>query len=322
MAKCRMDFINGATDVYVRPWGDVFREEFDFGGSGKIDLSVPKRAIFGNIAGPLRQSDIKRKIDFQISQVISDAGNRLSRRRAKSQMLRRGSYSPHVLSALETIRSNQRKLALHAPDVIPAIDAIFDLAMENITEDQANSIFVELLCDPAKLCAASIYAEMDDVFGFRDLLWGESEKLKKHLQGLVGAISNLCENSGAEVFRKIRHEISEKMNNESYISELGTILAGRQVDPKDLTRMPALKYFIKQLILIFDQKISTFANPLSPSFRKAVKIDRGDFADLTHAVYAPYVDVFCCDSATSARLKQVGYEGTICVTEADILDAI
>jgi hypothetical protein len=42
-------------------------------------------------------------------------------------------------------------------------------------------------------------------------------------------------------------------------------------------------------------------------FANEIKFERGVFADLTHLVYSPYVDIFGCDNEMRDMIRKAGH---------------
>ena len=184
---------------------------------------------------------------------------------------------------------------------------------------EVNETFRQILTDPVGLCSVSMYAEIDDVFNFKSMLWGQSNDLQVRIQNIVVRMIEILQNFGLESFREMKRAFLEKFYSfETACDVIGRIIE-RKITPDQLEAMPASKLFFRQIVLLTEQKIDAHANPKLPSFGNDIQLKRGDFTDLTHTCYASYVDVFCCDKATKARMERLEFIGRICTSEADIL---
>ena len=304
------------------PWHALLKAEFENLKGKNIDLFVDRKNIIGDLVGPFKMGDIVRRFKDSLNSQIATIGNRPMRRKLRSHLVRRGKISPALFDMLESIRQEQVEKAKSYPAVVPVLNAIFDVAVGKRTEDAANNALLELLSDPEGMCSASLYSEVDDVFGFREILWEQSDQLRGRIQPIVDSILQNTGAFGEEFFKEVKKGIASQLKEIRFLAEIASILIDEQVGERDVLDLPGTSLFVRQIMLIARNKIETYGNPKSPDFGRPVKIDRGDFADLTHTIYAPYVDLFCCDNATKARLRHLGYTQAICVTESDIMREI
>ena len=84
-------------------------------------------------------------------------------------------------------------------------------------------------------------------------------------------------------------------------------LTGAQVSSQEIDRMPGTRLFVDVFWQYVFEKMDRFANSRSVDFAKDVVLKRGDFADLTHILYCPYVDIFGCDREMKARMRRAGW---------------
>jgi hypothetical protein len=85
-------------------------------------------------------------------------------------------------------------------------------------------------------------------------------------------------------------------------------LVGKPVSHEKLKKMRGTKLYLDSLWQYLLEKLDRHANSASSEFLKEIKFKRGDFADLNHLFYAPYVSVFGCDRATKNTVRATGYD--------------
>jgi hypothetical protein len=115
-----------------------------------------------------------------------------------------------------------------------------------------------------------------------------------------------------------RDAVLEKLLSTEFQMKVASRLSG---SPKpDLLRMPGTRLFLTCLATYVANKVESYANMDSPAIGKP-KFGRGDYADLTHLVYQPYVDIFCCDRRTKELLRKAKADiSNVCVSDNELIE--
>jgi hypothetical protein len=157
------------------------------------------------------------------------------------------------------------------------------------------------------LAGLAAHADMESLREFAKFFWQQTEDLSKPISNLIEKLIAAQLSMGSFDYRSLRASIEKAMQRDEHRYAIVSRLASVEVSSQEIDRMPGTRLFVDVFWQYVLEKMDRFANLKSNDFAKAVAFKRSDFADLTHVLYCPYVDIFGCDGEMKTRIRRAGW---------------
>lgn len=242
----------------------------------------------------------------------------------------RGKFRPEKIRILiETHRTQLVKNLEHSlPELLPIFGAggLYDAAFGKVDQEKFNELMVECFLHPVVIAKASFTEDLEvDVRIISNFFWDECEKLAKSINVFLLKIIEMRSRFDLSQF-EIEKLFDEYFDDAQNRTTLFRVFSEKfnEFSMRD-NHSSGTNNFANLMLLLLRKKLQAHTDPNKASeFARVAKLDRGDFGDLTHTVYQPYVDIFSCDRKTKNLLLESSClkPDNICTSEAEIRERI
>lgn len=150
-----------------------------------------------------------------------------------------------------------------------------------------------------------------------DHLWSQNMKIYNFIDTLKDEVIFFME-SNSLYFRSIHKLIDDENLNRSLVVISYEKFFGKRKMISDIQEMPSFYLFSSLIIKFVFERIKTAVRNSG-----RIRYRSSDYADILHASYAPYIDIFCCDKRTKALISQIYPKlNNILVQDEEILRGI
>ena len=250
---------------------------------------------------------IRRQLKELLAEQIPDQN---VRRSLQAKLIKNGKLRPEILARLRERKADTRAIVEgEMSDFLPLLDegGIYDFLQGKASETEFSNAFRRTLTNPAALGRLSSHADMQSLHEFAKFFWQQTEELGQLLSKQVENSIGIQLRVGSFDYPKLRAAMKRYVRSSEARYSIVYKLTGGQVTHQQIERMPGTRLFVDAFWEYFFEKMDRYANLNSGDFAKAVKFKRSDFADFTHLLYFPYVDIFGCDLEMRARIQRAGW---------------
>lgn len=249
--------------------------------------------------------DLTFKIKFlDLLQNISDPNEKRKMRAKfiKHGKLRKENFFPLLLQQTEQMAASAEK---KLPELVPLFSSggMIDYITKKVDRHQFSKNMRIALLHPVVLANLAFNKDFD-IRSISEFFWTQNENLANKIQPMLEkamAINCLLRPNQSDF-----HEFAKsEMLNEEYFNHISQQIFGDGRD-KPLRLMPGTRNFLGCLIKLTLVRIkSAEIKSLNDTLNAKIKIKSGDFGDLSHSFYQPYVDVFCCDRGMEQIIRSI-----------------
>jgi len=130
-------------------------------------------------------------------------------------------------------------------------------------------------------------------------LWNQNKKIYNFIDTLKDAVILFMESKSLD-FRSMHKLIDDEKLNQSLVMISYEKFFGKTKPINDIQDMQSFYLFSSLIIKFIFEKIKNAVR-----FSGRVRYRSSDYADILHASYAPYVDIFCCDKRTKSLINKI-----------------
>jgi hypothetical protein len=319
-AIARLELMTGGQAKSLIGWGGLVALEKEGRRLKLSDLVVPPELMLPSKLKFDRSEmtkTIRDKIKKRLNETILDPN---LRRSAQARFFKHGKIRPELLKSLSESEAEDS-------NDIPELRALlregglYDLLRGKVSESHFNKKFHQTVATPTSLGRLSARPDME-LSEFARFFWQQTEELGQIISKLITKLTLVQIDTGLFDYRKLRSDLRREARFEETRYAIVSKLSGHEVTSKELEHMPGTRIFVDAFWEYVFEKLDRYANSKSKDFAQVAEFKRGDFADFTHLLYLPYVDVFGCDGEMKARINRAGWSTEKVVTNDFALESL
>jgi hypothetical protein len=305
-AIARLELMMGGRAKSLAGWADLIELEKRNKPLSLVDLVVAPEAMLPvdlkldrSAVTKVFRNELKRRLD----ETVLDPN---IRRSLLAKFFKHGKLRPEIIRLLNQGGDTANDSADQYISSLVRECGLYDLLRGKASESQFKAKFRKTIVTPTSLGRLSSCSDMSSLHEFAKFFWQQTEELGQLISNLVDKLILGQINAGSFDYPKLRSQLKRHSQSEEFRYAIVAKLSGHDVSTEDLQHMPGTRLFVDVFWEYVFEKIDRYANLGSKDFAKALKFKRGDFADFTHLLYLPYVDIFGCDGEMKARIVRTG----------------